>query len=170
MFLTPFCLDIGVSVGLCMSCQGCRADQASIFQSAMFVCSRIPQNKLTHRFEAPGDRATRPYGPAIHRGRTVCRLSHLPPRPDARPGAGPQSPRSDQSRGLNTFDRQCTAYSRACTMVAARLMMGQYGYTCPGYQSTTWPTTPMGGMHYQILRIGRNLGIYGILVLGIPRI
>ena len=103
MFLTPFCLDIGVSVGLCMSCQGCRADQASIFQSAMFICSRVPQNKLSHRFEAPGDRATRPYGPAIHRGRTVCRLSHLPPRPDARPGAGPQSPRSDQSRGLNTF-------------------------------------------------------------------
>ena len=84
MFLTQFCLDIGVSVGLCMSCQGCRADQASIFQSAMFVCSRIPQNKLTHRFEAPGDRATRPYGPAIHRGRTVCRLSHLPaPTPAA---------------------------------------------------------------------------------------
>jgi hypothetical protein len=72
MFLTPFCLDIGVSVGLCMSCQGCRADQASIFQSAMFVCSRIPQNKLTHRFEAPGDRATRPY--ALWTGYT--------PRPD----------------------------------------------------------------------------------------
>ena len=39
MFLTPFCLDIGVSVGLCMSCQGCSADQASICvcQSVLFV-------------------------------------------------------------------------------------------------------------------------------------
>ena len=40
MFVTPLCLDIGVSVGLCMSCQGCSADQASICQSVMFVCSR----------------------------------------------------------------------------------------------------------------------------------
>ena len=28
-------------------------------------------------------------------------------------------------------DRQCTAYSRTCTMVAARLMTGRCGYTCP---------------------------------------
>ena len=46
MFLTQFCLDIGVSVGLCMSCQGCSADQASICQSVMFVCKTCKNNTL----------------------------------------------------------------------------------------------------------------------------
>ena len=73
------------------------------------VCmfKRTPQNKLTHRFETPGDRATGPYGPRLymHRGERCVGCGHLLPRPDAlaRPGAGPQSPRSDRSRGLNTF-------------------------------------------------------------------